>query len=255
MKKFLNKIFAIFSEYDYNEFEKEINNLRARIDYIQNRTNSYYTNRWNAVDNIADYLVGAEIDGDYLEFGVYQGTTFSYAYKIMHPLFSKMRFFAFDSFSGLPEIKGMDAIEGYKSSFYEGQFAFSEESFIENVKKENVDLSKVVTIKGWFNDTLTNKISDKYNINKISFAWIDCDLYESTVPVLNFLTDKIVTGTVIVFDDWRCFRNLPSCGEQKACNEWLERNPDILLHELTSFGFHGIAFTVERINKKINEPL
>jgi hypothetical protein len=73
---------------------------------------------------------------------------------------------------------------------------------------------------------------------------VDCDFYESTVPVLNFLTSKLSVGSVIMFDDWRCYRNLPDFGQQRACREWLEANPQIKLNELLSVGWHGIAFTV-----------
>lgn len=41
------------------------------------------------------------------------------------------------------------------------------------------------------------------------------------------------------------FRDLPDLGQQLACREWLERNPQIKIRELLSFGWHGIAFTVE----------
>ena len=212
---------------------------------LHNRVFSYYRNRWNAIDDIADYLVGAEIDGDYGEFGVYRGTTFSYAYKVLSPIFSKMRFIAFDSFAGLPVPKGLDNQDGFTSSFFEGQFVCSEEEFIEIMKANNVDLSRVITVKGFFNETLNSSLAKRNNISQFALVWIDCDLYESTVPVLDFITDKIVTGTVIVFDDWHCFRNLPNYGEQKACREWLDNNTGIVLHKLLSIGFHGEAFKVE----------
>jgi len=75
-------------------------------------------------------------------------------------------------------------------------------------------------------------------------AWIDCDLYDSTVPVLEYLAPRLTVGSVVVFDDWRCYRNHPDFGEQRACREWLQRNPRLSLRELLSFGWNGIAFTV-----------
>ena len=62
--------------------------------------------------------------------------------------------------------------------------------------------------------------------------------------MLDFLTPRVRTGTVLLFDDWHCFRNRPDRGEQRACSEWLERNPSIALRPIMSFGFHGQAFTV-----------
>ena len=210
---------------------------------FQDRLTNYHRNRWDAIDNLSDYLVGANIPGDYLEFGVAQGTTFSYACRKM-AFFKNMKFFAFDSFEGLPEPCGIDAANGYTSTFYKGQFSCPEDAFISRLKKDAVDTARVITVKGWFDQTLTDETARQYVINKIAAAWIDCDLYESTIPVLRFLTNRLSVGSIILFDDWRCFRNLPDFGEQRACSEWLNENPQIRLYEMFSFGWHGIAFTV-----------
>ena len=48
------------------------------------------------------------IDGDYLEFGVFQGSSFMMSYKLSRKYqLNKMRFFAFDSFAGLPNSEGI----------------------------------------------------------------------------------------------------------------------------------------------------
>jgi hypothetical protein len=215
--------------------------LNERISRLEYRS---FNRRFYAIEQCAEYLVGAQIDGDYLEFGVYKGDTFTHAYSWMSPHFKTMRFFALDSFEGLPKPEGIDLIDGYSSHFYEGQYAYSEEDFVKNLESKNIDLNKVITVKGWFDKTLTAATFKKYNLNKVSVAWIDCDLYESTVPVLEFLTPLLSVGSVIIFDDWRCYRNHPDFGEQRACAEWLEKNPRIKLAELYSFGWNGIAFSV-----------
>ena len=211
---------------------------------IEDRLLNYYHNRWDAIDNLTQYLVGAQIEGDYLEFGVAKGMTFSYACNTMSPVFNNMRFIALDSFEGLPEPKNIDNINNYSSSFFKGQYACSEKEFLHNIKEKHIDLKQVITIKGWFDQTLTDQMAEQYSINKIAAAWIDCDLYESTIPILKFLTPRLSIGSVLLFDDWHCFRNLPDFGEQRACNEWLITNPHIKLYKLFSFGFHGEAFTV-----------
>ena len=48
-------------------------------------------------------------------------------------------------------------------------------------------------------DDLKSKIKDNGGIN---LALIDADLYVSTVPVLNFITDLLVDGGIIIFDDF-----------------------------------------------------
>jgi O-methyltransferase len=222
----------------------QVPELQARLTFLENRLIHYYRNRWDAIDNLADYLVGAEIPGDYLEFGVYKGTTFSYACRIMAPIFEKMRFYAFDSFEGLPEPSGIDAKESYTSGFFKGQYALSEEDFIANLRSAGVDLNRVEVVKGWFDQTLYVPKAAAQNIEKIAAAWIDCDLYESTVPVLQYITSRLSVGAVILFDDWRCFRNLSDFGQQRACKEWMDANPHVRLRELFQFGWHGQAFSV-----------
>jgi O-methyltransferase len=213
-----------------------------RIEQLEYRA---FNRRYYAVEQVAEYLIGAQIPGDYCEFGVWQGTTFSHAYKLMAPYFPEMRFVALDSYEGLPKPNGIDAKEGYSSHFYERQFSCSREEFLRNLRRNGVDLSRVKVVKGWFNETLTREVAASHGVDRIAVAWIDCDLYESTVPVLEYLTGRISEGSVILFDDWRCFRNLPDFGQQRAVREWLHRNPRISMKELLSFGWNGIAFTVE----------
>jgi hypothetical protein len=203
-----------------------------------------FNRRFYAVEQVAEYLVGAQVPGDYVEFGVWKGRTFSHAYKLMHGLFPQMRFVACDSFKGLPMPTGLDAVEGFSSHFYERQFACSREEFMQNVHREGVDLERVVTIEGWYDDTLNEETRSAHRLDKLAFAWIDCDLYESTVPVLKFITPMLSVGTVLLFDDWRCFRNLPDFGQQRAVREWLAGNPGLAIGELMSFGWNGLAFTV-----------
>jgi O-methyltransferase len=222
----------------------QVPELQARVALLESRLIHYYRNRWDAIDNLSDYLVGAQIPGDYLEFGVFKGTTFSYACKVMVPIFEGMKFYAFDSFEGLPEPSGVDAREKYTSGFFKGQYAVSEEDFVENLRRAGVDLKRVEVVKGWFDQTLSAPGAAAQKIKKIAAAWIDCDLYESTVPVLQYIASRLSVGSVLLFDDWRCFRNLSDFGQQRACREWMDANPHIRLRELFQFGWHGQAFSV-----------
>ncbi len=216
-------------------------NMRARTDVLERRN---FNRRFFAMEQIGNYLAGANVPGDYLEFGVYRGDTFRHAYEVLSISFPGMRFFAFDSFQGLPEPSGIDARNGYTGNFRKGEFSCSEEEFRNGLAASRVDLSRVVTVRGWFADTLKPEKTHEYGIDRVAFAWIDCDLYESTVPVLDFLGPRLAVGSVLAFDDWRCYRNHPDFGEQRACREWLDSNPRLHLNKLLSFGWHGIAFTV-----------
>jgi hypothetical protein len=218
--------------------------LRGVYNRIRELEYRSFNRRYYAVEQIMEYLIGAQIEGEYCEFGVWQGTTFAHACRTLAPHFPKMRFAAFDSFQGLPPPRGIDAVDGYSSHFYEGQFSASREEFLRNLRGKRVDLGKIVTVEGWFNETLAPGRAAAHGIDKIAVAWIDCDLYESTVPVLEYLAPRLAVGSVIAFDDWRCYRNQPDFGQQRATREWLARHPRLSLAELLSFGWNGNVFTV-----------
>lgn len=240
IKILIKKIRRKIVKFLFYDLFKEIDNLDNKIEYRE------FNRRFYAIKQAAEYLLGAQVNGDYCEFGVYKGTTFTQVFKETAFICPNMKYYAFDSFKGLPEIKGIDNQNGYTSNFTEKEFACNKNEFIQNISKQNVQLSRVVIIEGWFDQTLNEYIKDKYALKTISFAWIDCDLYESTVPVLSFITPLLQTGSLIIFDDWHCFRNHPEFGQQRACKEWLVKNPETKLNELFSFGWHGMAFTVEK---------
>ena len=100
----------------------------------------------------AAFVAVDKIEGDYLEFGVYRGNSFVKAFKALQEAFrdtstlnewnterdcierrdlwAKMRFFAFDSFQGLPELTGIDALS---RDFFAGKWSCSVDDFKKNV--------------------------------------------------------------------------------------------------------------------------
>ena len=180
-----------------------------------------------------------KVEGDYLEFGVFRGASYISAYYTLRQcfdevisnfgftmseadreatvsIFGKMRFFAFDSFEGLPEIVNSD-----NSGFFEkGQFSASLTEFENNLNAAGFPRERGVIVNGWYDKTLTRAIRDEHRLSKAAVVHIDCDLYESTRVVLEFVAPLLVDGTVLIFDDWFHFNGHPLRGEQKAFNEW-----------------------------------
>lgn len=210
------------------------------------------------IHTAASFLAWNQIEGDYLEFGVYRGESFATSYQAITtrrkqhisngfdtPEYnawknSPPRFFAFDCFEGLPGGGDEDRMVDY----YEGSYACSEKDFLDNIAKYGVDLKSVQTVKGLYDQTCTDSTKQKYQIQKAAMIFIDCDLYESTVPALNFVTDLVQQGTIIIFQDWFRFKGNPNAGEQRACNEWLAANPHLELIEYWREGPQSVAFLV-----------
>jgi hypothetical protein len=57
-------------------------------------------------------------------------------------------------------------------------------------------------VVGWFDQTLPGFKSNRIKNGPIALLHVDCDLYSSTVTILNNLKDNIVPGTVIIFDEY-----------------------------------------------------
>lgn len=202
----------------------------------------------------SNYIYTQDIEGDYLEFGCFRGESFIESYFNINksekfwmsenrkkkaftnnydelPIYKKnynRRFLAFDSFAGLPKPKKIDSDHPL---FREGRYDCSKEEFIKIIKKANLDLNQIEIIDGFYEQSLTVEIKKKLKIDKAAIIMIDCDYYDSTVFVLRFITDLIQNGTIIIFDDWYNYKANPRKGEQLACREWLEKNPNIELIE------------------------
>ena len=117
---------------------------------------------------------------------------------------------------------------------------FLKSEFEQYVKRAGCDLDRFEIVEGYFDKSLPNYQTD----DKFAVVWIDCDLYESTVPVLDFLTDKLIHGAVLCFDDWHCYMSDPNKGQQKAVAEWLAKNPQITLRPYGRFSVKGDSFIV-----------
>lgn len=197
----------------------------------------------SALDVAIDIATGNQIEGDYLEFGVSTGNSFIRAYKRFeeslhfYGMKAPKRYFAFDSFEGLPNSK-----ENFKPSQYQkGAYSCTEKRFLENLKNNNVDLSKVVVVKRWY-DGLDEQVKREHKLAKASVIYIDCDLYESAKYALKFVNDLLVDGTIIVLDDYFRHKCSPNYGIRKAWEEFLSENKHItstMVHR-----FRRVAFAI-----------
>jgi len=95
-------------------------------------------------------LAARGFQGDYLEFGVYRGTGFCTAYHAAQKFgCTNIRFFAFDSFQGLPEDEG--------SIFKQGMYAIPKDVFEKTARKAGVDMNRVIIEPGFFTETLSDR--------------------------------------------------------------------------------------------------
>jgi|SRR5208337_3376170 len=152
-----------------------------------NDSNQYFAGKavpHNKVHSHWDCSIAARpAEGLVLEFGVYGATTTNYIAERV-----SCKVYGFDSFEGLPE---------NWNSLPRGFFKVGAAGMISNLPKvrENVEL-----IVGMFEDTLPGFV--KAHPEPISLMHVDCDLYSSTKTVFHYLGDRIVPGTIIMFDEY-----------------------------------------------------
>lgn len=192
-----------------------------------------------------EYVRSAQLPGDFLEFGVYEGVSLARAFRFARMKgINEMRFIAFDSFQGLPAATGSDAV-AYEQ-FRQGEYAASVDEVQQKLRAYQVDLDLVHLVPGWYEQTLVEDTKQRFALRQAAVVHIDCDLYKSAVPALRFITDLVQDGTVLIFDDWFCFRGSPEHGEQRAFREWLADNPSLRASEFHRFSWHGNSFLLHR---------
>jgi hypothetical protein len=148
-----------------------------------------------------DFISDNKIQGDYHEYGCHRVRTFRMALtEARRHNLDSMKFFAFDSFEGLPEVKSQPSVQVWEK----GALCTSEEEFWRLIRDHNIYIDKVRTIKGYYQDILTRELQDGFLSNeaKIALVCIDCDLYESAVPVFDFIDPLLQEGSVVYIDDF-----------------------------------------------------
>jgi O-methyltransferase len=162
------------------------------------------------------------IDGYYFEFGCHTGRTMRLAFEAFDDLFDQT-YVAFDSFEGLPPLSNDDKMPIWR----EGSLATSESEFRAIVTRHGMPEDRLITVKGFYHETLRPELAARLLPTKAAVILVDCDLYASTVPVLEFIVPFLQRGTVLVFDDWFQFHGDPGRGQRRAFREFREKHPAI----------------------------
>lgn len=146
------------------------------------------------IDYLITYLldtINSNIEGDIVEFGCYVGESSKYLRKTLNETQSSKDLYVYDSFEGLPPLSQWEEGTGWRP----GTLNTTEEVLIKNF--ENNNLKPPIITKGWFKD-----IADYRIPNKISFAFLDGDFYDSIYDSLEKVYNKVSDGGYILFHDY-----------------------------------------------------
>lgn len=120
-----------------------------------------------------------------------------------HPAFRGQDYFVFDSFEGLSEPTNADRIE--RSLFLKGRDrrglalkpAGAYAAKLEDVRQVLSEFPEVKLNKGWIPHSLFDQPDRQYR-----FVHIDLDLYDPTKGAAEYFLPRMVTGGVLVCDDY-----------------------------------------------------
>ncbi|HSW93025.1 MAG TPA: TylF/MycF/NovP-related O-methyltransferase [Gammaproteobacteria bacterium] len=148
-------------------------------------------------------------DGVYIEMGVGSGKSINFIANL-NP---RKEIYGFDSFEGLPDDWNT------RKDFHIPKGSFKLNKDLEYPPIVN----NVRLMKGLFRDTLPIFKNITLKEKPISFIHVDCDLYESAKDVFDFLEGNIVSGTIIVFDEFYNYEGHEN-DEFRAFQEFLHQS-------------------------------
>jgi len=201
--------------------------LDQKIDQILNDikqapwNNYVLDNHQTWIDQCCTY---PKLDGLWMEFGVYRGKTLqriaSHTKNIVYGL---------DSFEGLHEYwdsRNPQGVYSLAGNVPEGAIDLNDPNSNPGMYNSGPTrgiipwANNIKLIKGFFENSLPPFL--EVHLETASFLHIDSDLYSSAKTILSLMRDRIVSGTILVFDDFSGYPDFPDRNhEVKAFAEFL----------------------------------
>ena len=188
------------------------------------------------------YLSALEhTEGDYLEFGIFRGSSFCHSIRCHRALMKRFPdipakgFYGFDSFQGFGELGGEDEHPFYKDQNFVASLRKVERRVAKIAGKMNVQI-----VPGFFKDSLRQDIG----VKRSGIIFIDSDTFESADQALSFCAPTVQIGTFIVLDDYFSYRGRNDRGVRGAFVQFLEKGFEV--REVLKYGMGGAAFVVSK---------
>jgi O-methyltransferase len=179
--------------------------LSGQMTNVEQRMNMFH---------LVDQVLAYDVVGDFVELGCNSGQSSVLISKIMQYYKTDKKLHVYDSFEGLPPLLEVDG-----KAYQQGQLKTNEDVLRYNFEHHNLPLPEIH--RGWFNETLPTGLPEK-----ISFAYLDGDLYDSILISLQYVYPRLTKGAICLIDDYGDpsinpvgWNKLP--GVKKACDEYL----------------------------------
>lgn len=188
--------FVIFLLILSNVFAHSASSIKEIV--LQKKISILPVQRLNSLIDMMTYIKDNNINGDFLEAGAMRGGACMVMKAFCNENKLNKKVFVADSFKGFPISKITE--ESYVNNTTFPFVIVSEEECKNNFRRYNLLDDDVIFIKGFFNESLPQA-----DINNLSILRIDCDMYQSTLDVLENLYDKVSENGFIIIDDYGDF--------------------------------------------------
>jgi hypothetical protein len=145
---------------------------------------------WNLQTVVWAIRQAREIEGDFVELGVFRGHTTLFCAEYLDFAAWPKRWFLYDTFDGIPD-EQLDPGWAQSNNIYKGTFSFEE------VRDRFAHIENISVIKGRVPEILAETSPER-----IAFMHIDLNNATAEIQALEALYDRLSSGGVIVFDDF-----------------------------------------------------
>jgi len=187
-------------------------------DHLRNYSEFSFTlvgrKRLDNLQQAIEDVLRNDVPGDFLEAGVWRGgcCIMMRAVLAAHGCRDRNVWLA-DSFAGLPPSQRPEDMNYPMDSSRLPVLAVTADEVRQNFERFGLLDEQVRFLPGWFHQSLPGS-----DTGPLALLRVDCDLYDSTMTVLEALYDRVSPGGWVIIDDYGI---LPPC--KQAVDEFRER--------------------------------
>lgn len=200
--------------------------------------------RMYALYNAVNYVLSNQIPGSFVECGVWRGgSSMLIAKMLQNRNIRDRKIYLYDTFEGMSEPTKDDLdLMGNNADVLLTETVDQKETSVwcladlddvqRNMRLTGIPDNQIVYVKGKVEDTIPGTVPN----DQIALLRLDTDWYESTKHELIHLYPKLITGGVIIIDDYGHWE-----GCRKAVDEYIANNKvNILLNRVDYTGRIGV---------------
>ncbi len=136
----------------------------ARVIEVMDRRSDNRMTELGMLGQAFEFAKINQVPGDYLEFGLWRGKTFNYAYRMMRRYRrGDMKLWGFDSFQGLPETE-----DHPDNIWYKGQFACTRPEFESILRDRGFRRAEYELVEGFYSESLNDATHRRFSGRKSS---------------------------------------------------------------------------------------